>query len=206
MIVQRAGIVFTAPRLAVQDVGAVDPVRGRRRSLRAVIRSMAMCHSSTWILGWALDLPDQGVLDRAAGGVGGMDDAAVAMAAFPGEVELVLVVAVPGEGHPLGDQPLPPTAPALDHEATASSWQRPPPATWVSRMWSSRESEPSRTAAIPPWAQLEAPSEELVLGDQGHPAGLGQAQRGRTCRPAAADDQDVAGVYRGWCRIVGQVE
>ncbi|MCY1402671.1 hypothetical protein D9M71_178250 [compost metagenome] len=58
-----------------------------------------------------LGLFQQGVEDGGAGGVGGMDDAPVAMAAFTGQVEFEAAVLasafiVAGEGHALVDQPL----------------------------------------------------------------------------------------------------
>jgi len=65
----------------------------------------------------ALHLLHQGFLDRAPGGVGRMDDAPVAMAAFAREVKLVLVVVVPCEWHSLCHEPFHRAPAPLDHEA-----------------------------------------------------------------------------------------
>ncbi len=46
------------------------------------------------MLGWGLHLLHQRLLDRAAGGVGRMGDAPMAVAAFAREVELLVVVVV----------------------------------------------------------------------------------------------------------------
>ena len=67
-------------------------------------------------------LGQQGIEDRGAGGVGGMDDAPVAVPAFAGQVVfeaafLVVVLLVAGEGHPLFDQPLDRFAAMLHGEA-----------------------------------------------------------------------------------------
>ena len=50
-----------------------------------------MCHSRTSMLGWLFTWPHEGLLHGAAGGVGGVHDAPVAVAALAGEVQLVLV-------------------------------------------------------------------------------------------------------------------
>ncbi|MCY1286104.1 hypothetical protein D9M68_372120 [compost metagenome] len=67
-------------------------------------------------------LLQQGVEDRRAGGVGRVDDAPVAVAAFAGQVVFEAAVLgrgllFPGEGHALVDQPLDGFAAVLDGEA-----------------------------------------------------------------------------------------
>ena len=64
-----------------------------------------------------LDLGFQRGLHGMAGGVGGMDDAAVAVAAFAGEVIADVAGCVPGERHALADQPFDGLASVLDHVA-----------------------------------------------------------------------------------------
>ena len=56
-------------------------------------------------VGMGADALFQRHLNRVAGGIGGVDDAALAVAAFAGEVIAQLGAVVTGEGHALGDQP-----------------------------------------------------------------------------------------------------
>jgi hypothetical protein len=85
-------------------------------------------------------LLDERALHRVAGGVGGMDDPPVA------------VPALAVKGTPWSTSHWIACAPRPTTKRTASSRHSPPPATWVSRMWFSRLSALSSTAAIPPWA------------------------------------------------------
>ena len=66
-------------------------------------------------VGVAPDLFRQGVLHRMAGGVGGVDDAAVAVAAFARQVVAGAVVRIAGERHALLDQPFD-RGPAVLHD------------------------------------------------------------------------------------------
>lgn len=103
-------------------------------------------------------LGQQGIEDRGAGGVGGMDDAPVAVPAFAGQVVfeaafLVVVLLVAGEGHPCSISHWIASRLCSTVKRTASSRHRPPPATRVSSTWDSTVSVSSSTAATPPWAQ-----------------------------------------------------
>ncbi len=67
-------------------------------------------------------LVEQGLEDRGPGGVGGVDDAAMAVAAFAGQVELEAAVIaagviVTGKRHALVDQPLNGLAAMFDGES-----------------------------------------------------------------------------------------
>ncbi|CAI8777222.1 Transcriptional regulator [Pseudomonas marginalis] len=67
-------------------------------------------------------LVEQGPEDRGTGGIGGVDDTAMAVAAFAGQMELEAAVIaacvfIAGEGHALVDQPLDRLAAMLDGEA-----------------------------------------------------------------------------------------
>ena len=64
-----------------------------------------MCSSSRVMLGCALTCCRQGQLHRGAGGIGGMHDAAVAVAAFAREVEFLGMQFVVAELYALLEQP-----------------------------------------------------------------------------------------------------
>ena len=133
--------------------------------------------SSSVMLGCCRTLSGQGRLHGSAGGVGGMDDAAVAVAAFAGQVVASGSV-VAGEWHALLDQPFDRGPAVFDDETGGVASHSPAPAIRVSWMWASIESSPSSTAAMPPWAQRwRHPA--VRLGDQRHSLAFGQLQRQR---------------------------
>jgi hypothetical protein len=105
-------------RLAIEHVRAPDPIQslGIAQLARGdqVDRDVPLEHVDVRV---GLDLPDERLLHRAARRVRGMDDAPVAMAALAGEVQVVGVGAVAGEGDALGHEPLDRAPAALDHEA-----------------------------------------------------------------------------------------
>jgi hypothetical protein len=111
----------------------------------------------------ALHAPDEGVLHRPPGGVGRVGDPPVAVPPSRVRCSSAWLSSSAGEGHPLFHQPFDGPLAALDHEADGILVAQARPATRVSRMWSSTESAPSRTAAMPPWAQLEAPTRSSSL-------------------------------------------
>ena len=135
------------------------------------------------MLGWLFTLPDEGLLHRAAGGIGGVDDAPMAVAALAGEVQLVLVVVVAGEGHALGDQPFDRLAAALDHEAhRVVVAQARPGDVGVADVVFERV-RAVQDGGDAPLGPARGPVQELVLGHQGHLAG-GRPGGGRpTFRP-----------------------
>ena len=121
-----------------------------------------------------------------------MDDPAVAVAALPGEVQLVLVVVVAGEGHPLGDQPFDRSAPALDHEAdrvVVAQARAGDVGVADVVLEGIGAVQDGRDPALGP---ARGAVQELVLGHEGDlVAGLGELQGGGHAGQAAADDQDV---------------
>ena len=120
-----------------------------------------------------------------------MDDSPVAVAALPGEVEVVRILAVAGEGNSLGHQPLHGTAAPLDHEtdgvvvAEAGAGDVGIPDVVLDAV---RLVQDGGDAPLGP---AGGAVEELVLGDQGDLAVPGKVQGGGHAGEAAADDQDV---------------
>ena len=115
---------------------------------------------------------EERALDLAPGHVGGVRDAARAVAALEVQVE----VGVVGLGHvpsfapsamsnraPTSRSILMRAGASLTQISTASSWQRPAPAWSVSAMCASNESPSPSTAAMPPWAYLVFDSSALRL-------------------------------------------
>ena len=85
-----------------------------------------------------------------AGGIAqGMDDAAMAVAAFArqGQVAVFLVEM----GAP-ADQVVDLLGASRTTISTMSRWHKPPPAVSVSSMWFSKRSSGDKTPAMPPWA------------------------------------------------------
>ena len=132
----------------------------------------------------------QRLLDRRAGRVGDMNDPAMAVTAFAGQVQRA---AFGGERHAQFDQPLDRRGRASTTCSTTSGSLRPAPAIIVSLMWASKLSPSSSTAAIPPCAQPVAPSPSAPLAMTATLRVLGEVQRGGQPGRAGADDEDVRG-------------
>ena len=180
-------------RLAVEDVGAPDPVHALCVPELArgdeVDGDMPLQHLDVRV---ALHPADQGVLHHAASGVGGVHDAPVAVAPLAGEVQVLGVVAVAGELHPLRHQPFDRPAAALDHEpdGIVMAQARPGDVRVADVVLVGVGSVQDR--GDPPLGPARGPVEELVLGHQRRPeAVFGQVEGGGHARQAATDDQDV---------------
>ena len=87
----------------IQDVGADAAVAGKRK---LAVGNQVHSHPAGFQVNIrpGLGLARQGGGNRVAGGIGGVDNPAMAMAAFAGEV-VVLAIVLPGELHAGVDQP-----------------------------------------------------------------------------------------------------
>ncbi len=186
------------PCADVEHVGAERPVGA------ACVAQLARCDKvdrdvplEDLDVGVALHLPDERLLHRAAGGVRGMHDAPVAVAALAREVQLLLVGVVAREGDPLLDEPFDRPAAALDHEAhrvlVAKAGAR---HLGVADVVLDGVG-PVEHRGNAPLGPARRPAQQLVLGDQGHLLALGEPQCRGHAREAAADHQDVVALHAG---------
>ena len=152
-------------------------------------------------VGVALDLLDEGALHGVARGVGRVDDAAVAVAALPVQVQFLGPAVLAGERHPLVHEPLDGVAPALDHEAHRVVVAQSPAghvgvADVVLHGVGAVEHGGDAALGVGGGA-----FEEFVLGDEGHLAVGGEAQCSGQSGQAAADYEDIAGVQGGFLEV-----
>ena len=106
-------------------------------------------------------------------------------------MEVVRIVAVAGEGHPLADQPFDRLAPALDHEAhgIVVAQARPRDVGIADVVFDGIRAVQDRRD--PPLGPAGGAVEELVLGHQRDLVAPGQAQRRGHSGQAATDYQNV---------------
>lgn len=136
--------------------------------------------------------PAQGLLYRSAGGVGDMDDATGAVAAFAGEVvAAVSIVIVAGKGHALFDQPVDGFTAMFDDKTRGDGiTESGAGGKGVLNMGFDRVGvvEHGGNATLRPVGGRVV---DQALGDQGDPMGVGHAQGEGLPGQAAADDDDV---------------
>ena len=135
-------------------------------------------------------LAGQGFLYRVAGGVGGMDDATFAMAAFACQM-IAAVVVLAGEGHALPDQPFYRFPSVLDDEACHHRIAQ--PGTGSQRILDMCLDgvvirQHGRDATLGPIAGTVV---KRALGDQADFFMRRQLQRQRKAGEAAADNENV---------------
>ena len=105
-----------------------------------------------------LDLLCEGGLDRRAGRIGGVHDAAVAVAAFARQMKAAVAAVVGGEGYALGDEPFDQLAAALDHETRDRLVAQPSAGDQGVVDVGFRRVFLGKHRRDPPWAQSLAPS------------------------------------------------
>ncbi len=154
-------------------------------------------------VGVALDLLDQGALHGVARGVGRVDDAPVAVAPLPVQVQLLRAARLAGERHALVHQPVDRRPAALDHEADRVVVAEPAAghvrvADVVVHGIGAVQHGGDAALGVGGGA-----FEELVLGDEGHLAGTGEAEGGGESGEAAPDDKDVVGAQEGFLEAGG---
>ena len=175
---------FAKPLLAQLFMGLLDGWCNRKY------------HVVQFDIGALAGLLQQGVEDRGARGIGGVDDAPMAMAALAGEVELetavlALLLVVTGEGHALFDQPLDGLAAVLDGEAYGILAAQ--AATGVEGVGDMGFDgvgviQHGRHAALGPVGGAVG---QVALAQHGDTQVRGQGQGQGQAGSAAADDQDV---------------
>ncbi len=143
--------------------------------------------------GVLLHLLHQGALHGVAGGIGGMDDAPVAVPPFAVQVQFLGAARLAREGHALGDEPGDGFPAALDHEAHGVVVAEPAAGHVGVADMVVEGVGAVQDGGDPPLGVGRRPLEELVLGDERHLAGRRQAQRGRKPGQPTADDEDVEG-------------
>ncbi len=109
-----------------QHLAGLDVLHVQAEAARWTIFGPSLSEVMTSIAQWCFEQRDvrmrahllfQRHLHRVAGGVGGVDDAALAVAAFAGQVEAQFGAGVAGERHALLDQPFDRFAAVFDDEA-----------------------------------------------------------------------------------------
>eukprot|EP01022_Parablepharisma_sp_SALTPOND_P004214 TRINITY_DN118_c5_g1_i1.p1 TRINITY_DN118_c5_g1~~TRINITY_DN118_c5_g1_i1.p1 ORF type:complete len:1641 (+),score=478.48 TRINITY_DN118_c5_g1_i1:3715-8637(+) len=131
-------------------------------------------------------------LHRMAGGIGGVDDAALAVAALAGEVIAQLGSVVTGEGHALGNEPFDGLAPVLDDVAgrcfIAQAGAGHQGVIDVLGMAVARIQHRGDAALGP----VAGPIQQFALGDDHDLILLGKMESYGETGQAAADDGDIA--------------